>query len=368
MSTRTTSRTPPRKRKRRPSVPGGADGLHGQRQLPDVMVKSYNLEIRGKYGFVGDQASGRAFRKRLQELSKIAESAQMSPKRTLPKHTTKKKQLAKILHEGEPIAGAVVHSAIEAFAQSLADVIRRYRALESWRRVKRILIGGGFSNGRIGELSIGRAAILLHGQRIKVDLVPLELDPDKAGLVGCVYLLPPWALKGFNAMLAVDIGGSNLRTGLVRFKSSRSGLSAPMVVEHHVWPHSESRPTRDDMVDHLVGMLEALASKARKRRIRLAPVIGIACPGIINSDGSIARGTQNLPGNWQGRRFNLPQTLKQRIPRLAGGDTMVILHNDAVVQGLSCVSRMRGVRDWGVLTIGTGLGNASFRNRRAPAP
>jgi hypothetical protein len=40
------------------------------------------------------------------------------------------------------------------------------------------------------------------------------------------------------------------------------------------------------------------------------------------------------------------------------------MHNDAVVQGLSEVPYMNGVEHWGVLTIGTGLGNATFTNVR----
>jgi hypothetical protein len=39
------------------------------------------------------------------------------------------------------------------------------------------------------------------------------------------------------------------------------------------------------------------------------------------------------------------------------------MHNDAVVQGLSELPFMQDVRHWGVLTIGTGLGNAHFTNR-----
>ena len=38
-------------------------------------------------------------------------------------------------------------------------------------------------------------------------------------------------------------------------------------------------------------------------------------------------------------------------------------HNDAVVQGLSEIPYMQDVAHWGVLTIGTGLGNARFTNR-----
>jgi hypothetical protein len=36
-----------------------------------------------------------------------------------------------------------------------------------------------------------------------------------------------------------------------------------------------------------------------------------------------------------------------------------------VVQGLSEVPFMQDVEHWGVLTIGTGLGNARFTNREA---
>ena len=40
------------------------------------------------------------------------------------------------------------------------------------------------------------------------------------------------------------------------------------------------------------------------------------------------------------------------------------MHNDGVVQGLSEVPFMQEFAHWGVLTIGTGLGNARFTNRR----
>ena len=42
----------------------------------------------------------------------------------------------------------------------------------------------------------------------------------------------------------------------------------------------------------------------------------------------------------------------------------MVMHNDAVVQGFSEVPYMKDVDRWGVLTIGTGLGNARFTNRK----
>ena len=111
-------------------------------------------------------------------------------------------------------------------------------------------------------------------------------------------------------------------------------------------------------------MLEGLIARAGKEGIGLAPFIGIGCPGHINEDGSIERGAQNLPGNWESSNFNLPASLHEAIPKIAEHETMILMHNDAVVQGLSEAPFMQDVKRWGVLTIGTGLGNARFTNRK----
>jgi hypothetical protein len=91
----------------------------------------------------------------------------------------------------------------------------------------------------------------------------------------------------------------------------------------------------------------------------------IGCPGLIKEDGSIAKGAQNLPGNWESSKFHLPTLLQSHIPTIGDEDTSVVMHNDAVVQGLSEIPYMRKESHWGVLTIGTGLGNARFTNRKA---
>jgi hypothetical protein len=84
---------------------------------------------------------------------------------------------------------------------------------------------------------------------------------------------------------------------------------------------------------------------------------------VIRSDGSIDRGAQNLPGDWYRASFHLPSRIRENIPRIADADTLVLMHNDAVVQGLSELPCTLDVKRWAVLTIGTGLGNASFTNR-----
>jgi predicted NBD/HSP70 family sugar kinase len=120
---------------------------------------------------------------------------------------------------------------------------------------------------------------------------------------------------------------------------------------------------RDHAVESLAEMLKGLIAAANKKGMKLAPFIGIGCPGIIREDGSIDRGAQNLPGNWESSKFNLPAALHAMIPKIGDDEVAIVLHNDAVIQGLSEMPRMTDVERWGVLTIGTGLGNARFTNR-----
>lgn len=70
-----------------------------------------------------------------------------------------------------------------------------------------------------------------------------------------------------------------------------------------------------------------------------------------------------MPGNWESRKFNLPANLVEAIPQIGENDVAIVMHNDGVVQGLSEVPLIKDVKRWGVLTIGTGLGNTHFTNR-----
>jgi predicted NBD/HSP70 family sugar kinase len=355
----------PRKDKDKEQRPGGGFVAHGADDLPSVILKSYNLEIKDEEGFIGDRASGRAFRAVLDEArAQVSEVAQdpLGKKRT---KEISKKQLDKILTNGDSVGAGVIHGAIEEFSKQLAGVIRRYLRLKTWRDTERIVIGGGIRHSRVGELIIGRAAVILKSERVKVDVLPIRAHPDEAGLIGCAHLAPAWLYQGFGGLLAVDIGGSNIRAGVVKLNAKRApDLSRAKVASFELWRHSEEKPKREQAVDRLIEMLELSIDKAAKARIKLAPLISIGCPGEIARDGSINTGAQNLPGNWESTRFNLPSLIRERIPAIRKHETVVLLHNDAVVQGLSETPFMHDVEHWAVLTIGTGLGNASFQNKQ----
>jgi hypothetical protein len=338
---------------------------HGASRLPSVDVDSYNVEIKDEQGFIGDRANKSAFRSILHAWRKKLRSLGEDPFGEIDTDDISRKQLEEILNGSDIEAAGIVQSSIEDYAQELSGVVRRFLKLSAWRETERLVFGGGFRDSRIGELSIARAAALLKAADIAVDVLPIRHDPDEAGLLGAVHLAPSWIFKGHDAILAVDIGGTNFRAGVIELNLKRaSDLSKASVWTSESWRHADDKVSRNDAVARLSTMLEKLIANSKKEKLALAPFIGIGCPGIIEADGSIKRGAQNLPGNWESSKFDLSSALRERIPEIGKVETHIVLHNDAVVQGLSEVPFMQDVGNWGIFTIGTGLGNAHFVNRK----
>src|SRR5438034_4480317 len=341
---------------------------HGATRLPSVEVDSFNVELKDDEGFLGDRASKGAFRKILDGLRKPLKKNGDDPLGKKSADEIAKSDLDLALVGDDIGAAALVHSAIEEFAQELAYVTRRFLKTKAWADTERIVVGGGFRQSRVGEIAIARTDIILKAGDFDVDLVPILFHPDDAGLIGTLHLAPSWIFEAHDSILAVDIGGTNIRCGVVETRWKRApDISKAAVWKSELWRHADDEPTREGAVKRLVKMLKDLIAAAEADGLKLAPFIGIACPGVIDADGSIEKGAQNLPGNWESSKFNLPASLVEAIPAIGEHDTAVLMHNDGVVQGLSEVPFMQDVARWGVLTIGTGLGNARFTNRRKDA-
>jgi len=350
------------KKKKAPHPP---PDIHGARELPSVLVEGYSLQLRDKDGFIGDQASQTAFRELLERWRRRRRRKGKDPLGVRHSKDLSKSTLdATLKSRWASEAADVVHGAIEEFAEELAWVIERFLAQPSWKGVERIVIGGGFPESDVGERAVLQAAAILQDRNVRVQLARIGHETDDGGLLGWVHLAPPPLLKRHDAILALDIGGTNVRCGIVKMRRRRAkDLSKAKVLRREKWRHADDGPNRKVLVERLVDMLHDQIRYATKKGIRLAPFIGIGCPGLIRQDGSIARGAQNLPGDWESEHFHLPTELCKKIPTIGGEPTLALMHNDAVVQGLSEVPFMRDVKRWAVLTIGTGLGNASFSNK-----
>ena len=79
-------------------------------------------------------------------------------------------------------------------------------------------------------------------------------------------------LKGHDGILAVDVGGTNIRAGVVELnlgKSSDLGKAEWRSLE--LWRHGEEDIKRDDAVEELIEMLQELIDWSRKNKIALRP-------------------------------------------------------------------------------------------------
>ncbi|GLK86738.1 glucokinase [Ancylobacter defluvii] len=340
--------------------------VHGASTLAAVTVDSFNAQLRDGDGFLGDRARRAAFFESLARWRDLTDR-KLALLGDVPIEDISKSRIDEALADGKPHEQALVHSAVEDYAGELFAVIRRLLRTEAWRDTERIAIGGGLKAGRFAEIAVARTELLARAEGIEIELRPIHNDPDEAGLIGGAHLAPSWMFASFDDILAIDIGGSNIRCGIVRLNLDKAeDLSKARIRSMELWPHAEEKLGRDEAVERLVSMLENLIGQAEKDGLRLAPFIGVGCPGSVAADGSIENGAQNLPGNWESSRFNLPAAVWEAIPSIGGHETAVTMHNDAVVQGLSEVPFMQDVERWGVLTIGTGLGNARFTNRAHP--
>ncbi len=124
-------------------------------------------------------------------------------------------------------------------------------------------------------MAVGRAAVLLKADYPDLGLTLIRNDPDHAGLIGAVHLAPSWIFKGHDAILAADIGGTNIRGGVVEFDvKSDPTLAKASVWKREHWRHADEKNlSRSEAVKKLVNMLTDLIERARKQKLHLAPFI-----------------------------------------------------------------------------------------------
>src|SRR3954469_13081351 len=203
---------------------------HGATRLPSVEVDSFNIELKDDDGFLGDRASKGAFREILEGLRKPLKQNGDDPLGKKSTEEIAKSELDEALLGDDVAAAALVHGAIEEFAQELAYVTARFLKTKAWADTERIVVGGGFRQSRVGELAIARTGILLKAEDFDVDLVPIRFHPDDAGLIGTLHLAPSWIFEAQDSILAVDIGGTNIRCGVVETNWKKaSDLARPAV-------------------------------------------------------------------------------------------------------------------------------------------
>ena len=160
-------------------------------------------------------------------------------------------------------------------------MVRRFLKAKAWAGTERIVMGGGFRESRIGELAIARAGLILKADGIKIDLVNIRNDPDEAALIGSLHLAPAWIFKGHDSILAIDIGGTNIRAGVVLPNVAKAAdLTKASVWKSEKWRHAdEEKLNREKAVDELTGMLKDLIKRAKKEGLQARAVHRHRLPG-----------------------------------------------------------------------------------------
>lgn len=149
---------------------------------------------------------------------------------------------------------------------------------------------------------------------------------------------PPKPGKSGKLTLAIDIGGSRLKAGLL--DQNGEMVAGPNRVD------TPPRPIPQVVVDALVGLAGQLGDFDR---------ISVGFPGVVRHGQVLTAPNLDTPA-W--RHFPLTASLTDKLGKPAR------MLNDAEVQGLGVI-RGKGLEC--VLTLGTGMGFALFQDGR-PAP
>ncbi len=337
---------------------------HGRCRLPLVEIVSYSLPLREGDDFLGDLASGSEFRRILShERKKVPTDGEPPFGWQRTKEIEGDDLEAALTARDDEAEAVVLERALKRFTDRFASVLLRFLETATWKGTQRIVCGGGLMEGEVGADLLRRAQERMRQSHPNLEMQRLHHPPDVAGMVGWAYAAPREVLGGGDGFVAVDIGGTNVRWGIVRIDRSPPERDKLTVEHYEKWCHADEEVDRERMVERIAEGAKAMFAIAASDGVRLAPFVGLSCPGVVRPQGRLASGGQNLPGDWSEDGFDLPREVAARLEPVSGQAPLVMLHNDAVIQALSDLPRMRDVERWTAVTLGTGLGNCSFENR-----
>ena len=118
---------------------------HGARQLPCTRVNSYNLDIRIRGDVLNNRVRKQAFIALLDDVRRKIRAVGKDPFGDRQSASLGKKAIGEWLTSGNNEAAAVIHAAIEEFAEELARIVTGFLRHGRWKGVERIVIGGGLS-------------------------------------------------------------------------------------------------------------------------------------------------------------------------------------------------------------------------------
>ena len=126
--------------------------------------------------------------------------------------------------------------------------------------------------------------------------------------------MPSWTIEAHDGILAVDIGGTNIRAGVVASQLRRRRPAKAAVWKSELWRHGDDEPKRDEAVDRLIHMIEAYIGARRRKPVASPPWWASAVPASSTRTARSKRAHRTFPGNWESSRFNLPARIRDKSP------------------------------------------------------
>ena len=274
--------------------------------LPRVFVDGYGEDVRTKDGYFGELVSNGAFKKLVTDLrGELAARAGGDPIEDEPAEITRGR-IDKLLKEGDaPQRRRHPQRRREVRAEH-REVVKALFKLKNWSGVERIVVGGGFRESRVGELVIGRAAILVREFGESVEMTPIRHHPDEAGMHRRRADFPaqsssrPRSIsRGRHRRLEFPLRLGRAQSGRGQ-GIAKGGDRRPSALA----PRRRKELSLDACMERLGAMLHESRSKyGEKHKLKIAPLVGVGVPGTVLEDGGLEGGVLNLPGDWKVAAF-----------------------------------------------------------------
>ena len=212
---------------------------HGIQNLPAVTVDTYNEELRDEEGFVGDRASGRAFRAILDDWARTC--LELAGRRSVRRHTNQRhleiqaRQGVGGQRHGRSGTRSHRHRGVRPRARHRSAQVpasrrlARHRAHRDRRRFE-------FKPSLPSRDGPGRRSCL-RAKALPLNCARSEIIRMKRVCSARYSSRRAGCWRGHDAIIAVDIGGTNLRVGIVELRMKKGDVSKAAVWKLQQWRH-----------------------------------------------------------------------------------------------------------------------------------
>lgn len=260
-----------------------------------------------------------------------------------------------------------------------------------WKGISTVVIGGGVSRSGTGRILLkGIKAYLRKSGLPEIEVRQAQFPGKESGFLGAIaHILEPACSRfgdknGRWGLIGVDLGRDKIGVGILMVNPKSCaiiGKSRPVCrfelrtarprtrIKDFRKNRRKGIEIRNRIVAQIAGLVIKARSVAAKKGIECLPLIGLATPGKVSSDGYIDGGTDYLPFFTRSDGFHLPSAVEKNLQEKGAAGFRVRIINDGIAAGLANLrlgmdfQRLKPGK-YAFLGPGSGLGGCLCRIRR----